>query len=105
MIWALASLHSLWPTWTTDLGFAAQQEDSGSLLTTSVDTYPGVAAHQRRGATRRLGFLANALWAILFLPVTLLVMRHTAIEREEHFLEGELGEEYLRYKARVHRWI
>jgi protein-S-isoprenylcysteine O-methyltransferase Ste14 len=49
--------------------------------------------------------LANALWAFLFLSVTLLVMRRTAIEGEERYLEREFGEEYLRYKARVRRWI
>jgi protein-S-isoprenylcysteine O-methyltransferase Ste14 len=49
--------------------------------------------------------LANALWAVLLLPVTLLTMRRTAIEREERYLERKFGEEYLRYKARVRRWI
>ena len=49
--------------------------------------------------------LANALWAVLLLPVTLLAMRRTAIEREERYLERKFGEEYLRYKARVRRWI
>jgi protein-S-isoprenylcysteine O-methyltransferase Ste14 len=49
--------------------------------------------------------LTNALWALLFLPVTLLMMQRTAIEREECYLERNFGEEYLRYKARVRRWI
>src|SRR5215217_3007052 len=49
--------------------------------------------------------LANALWALLLLPVTLLGMQRTAIEREERYLERKFGEEYLRYKARVRRWI
>jgi protein-S-isoprenylcysteine O-methyltransferase Ste14 len=49
--------------------------------------------------------LRNALWALLLLPVTLLIMQRTAIEREESYLEGKFGEEYLRYKARVRRWI
>jgi protein-S-isoprenylcysteine O-methyltransferase Ste14 len=49
--------------------------------------------------------LANALWAILLLPVTLFTMQHTAIEREERYLEGKFGEEYLSYKAQVRRWI
>ncbi len=44
--------------------------------------------------------LTNALWAILLLPVALLV-----IEREERYLERKFGEEYLRYKAQVRRWI
>lgn len=49
--------------------------------------------------------LANALWAVLLLPVTLLTMQRTAIEREERYLERKFGEDYLRYKARVRCWI
>jgi protein-S-isoprenylcysteine O-methyltransferase Ste14 len=49
--------------------------------------------------------LANALWVFLLLPVVLLTMQRTAIEREERYLEGKFGEEYLRYKVRVRRWI
>src|SRR5919199_2043301 len=49
--------------------------------------------------------LTNALWVILLLPVMLLVMQRTVIEREERYLERKFGEEYLHYKARVRRWI
>ena len=49
--------------------------------------------------------LANALWAILLLPVALLVIQRGVIEREERYLEGKFGEEYLSYKAQVRRWI
>jgi protein-S-isoprenylcysteine O-methyltransferase Ste14 len=49
--------------------------------------------------------LANALWAILFLPVALLVIQRGVIEREERYLERKFGEEYLSYKAQVRRWI
>ena len=49
--------------------------------------------------------LANALWAILLLPATLFVIRRGVIEREERYLERKFGEEYLRYKARVRRWV
>jgi protein-S-isoprenylcysteine O-methyltransferase Ste14 len=49
--------------------------------------------------------LANALWAIVLLPVALLVIQRGVIEREERYLEGKFGEEYLNYKARVRRWI
>jgi protein-S-isoprenylcysteine O-methyltransferase Ste14 len=49
--------------------------------------------------------LANALWAILLLPATLLVIQRGVIEREERYLERKFGEEYLDYKGRVRRWI
>ncbi len=49
--------------------------------------------------------IAKALWAILLLPVALLVIRRGVIEREERYLERKFGEEYLRYKAQVRRWI
>jgi protein-S-isoprenylcysteine O-methyltransferase Ste14 len=49
--------------------------------------------------------LANALWAIVLLPVAVLVTQRGVIEREERYLEGKFGEEYLNYKARVRRWI
>jgi protein-S-isoprenylcysteine O-methyltransferase Ste14 len=49
--------------------------------------------------------LANALWAIVLLPVAQLVIQRGVIEREERYLERKFGEEYLNYKARVRRWI
>ena len=49
--------------------------------------------------------LVNALWAILLLPVALLVIQRGVIEREERYLERKFGEEYIRYKAQVRRWI
>jgi protein-S-isoprenylcysteine O-methyltransferase Ste14 len=48
---------------------------------------------------------ANALPAVLLLPVVLAVMRRGVIEREERYLERKFGDEYLRYKERVRRWI
>jgi len=52
-----------------------------------------------------IAMLMNALWAMLILPFVLLVMRQGVIEREERYLERKFGEEYLRYKARVRRWL
>jgi protein-S-isoprenylcysteine O-methyltransferase Ste14 len=49
--------------------------------------------------------LAIALWAVLLLPVALLVIQRGVIEREERYLEGKFGEEYLSYKEQVRRWI
>jgi protein-S-isoprenylcysteine O-methyltransferase Ste14 len=49
--------------------------------------------------------LANAFWAMVLLPVALLATQRGVIEREERYLEGKFGEEYLNYKARVRRWF
>jgi protein-S-isoprenylcysteine O-methyltransferase Ste14 len=49
--------------------------------------------------------LFNALWAIVLLPVALLIVQYAVIKREEHYLEQTFGEQYLSYKAQVRRWI
>ncbi|MDQ3913630.1 MAG: isoprenylcysteine carboxylmethyltransferase family protein [Actinomycetota bacterium] len=51
-----------------------------------------------------IAVLRNALWAILPLPVVLLVIQREVIGREERYLERTFGEEYLSYKANVRRW-
>lgn len=48
---------------------------------------------------------ANSLWALLLLIPALLVMQFGVIAREERYLEQKFGEEYLRYKASVRRWL
>ena len=52
-----------------------------------------------------IAILRNALWAILFLPLLLLVTQRELIEREERYLQRTFGEEYLAYKRRVRRWV
>src|SRR5215216_6281779 len=52
-----------------------------------------------------IAILRNALWAILLLPLLLLVTQRELIEREERYLERTFGEEYLAYKRRVRRWV
>ena len=52
-----------------------------------------------------IAILRNALWAILFLPLLLLVTQRELIEREDRYLERTFGEEYLNYKRRVRRWV
>lgn len=48
---------------------------------------------------------ANALPAALLLPALLHVVDRGVIKREEKYLEDKFGDEYLRYKGRVRRWI
>src|SRR5215218_6616348 len=52
-----------------------------------------------------IAILRNALWAILFLPLLLIVTQRELIEREERYLQRTFGEEYLAYKRRVRRWV
>ena len=52
-----------------------------------------------------IAILRNALWAILLLPLVLVVTQRELIEREERYLERTFGEEYLAYKRRVRRWV
>ena len=45
------------------------------------------------------------MWAILLLPLVLLVIQREVIGREERYLERTFGEEYLGYIRRVRRWV
>ena len=52
-----------------------------------------------------ISFSFNSLWPMLLLPIVLLVIHFGVIRREERYLEGKFGDEYLQYKAGVRRWI
>ena len=52
-----------------------------------------------------IALFLNLSWAILFLPIVLLIMRIGVIDREERYLEQKFGEDYLRYKRSVRRWF
>jgi len=52
-----------------------------------------------------IGLAQNSLWITLsFIPAVFIVF-HTAIAREEKYLEKKFGEEYRRYKEKVRRWL
>ena len=52
-----------------------------------------------------IALLFNALWALLLLLPLIVVVQNGVIKREEHYLEQKFGDEYLRYKASVRRWV
>ncbi len=52
-----------------------------------------------------IGVTADNLWMLGLLVPTLMVMHYGVISREEQYLESKFGEEYLRYKASVRRWL
>jgi protein-S-isoprenylcysteine O-methyltransferase Ste14 len=52
-----------------------------------------------------LTLLADAPWALVTLPIVIVVVDRTVIAREERYLERKFGAEYLNYKRTVRRWI
>ncbi len=52
-----------------------------------------------------IALLFNALWALLILLPLVVVVQNGVIKREERYLERKFGDEYLRYKASVRRWV
>ncbi len=54
---------------------------------------------------RGIAISANALWPMVLLSGSLLVITYGVIKREERYLERKFGDEYLRSKARVRRWL
>jgi protein-S-isoprenylcysteine O-methyltransferase Ste14 len=55
--------------------------------------YSGIAIH------------ANSLWLVFLLPVFFVGLERCVVLREETYLESKFGDEYLRYKKNVRRWI
>jgi protein-S-isoprenylcysteine O-methyltransferase Ste14 len=47
----------------------------------------------------------NSAWLLVTLLIAASVMNYLVIPREERYLERRFGEEYLKYKAAVRRWI
>lgn len=47
----------------------------------------------------------QSLWALILLPVVIMIIQRGAIEKEEAFLEQKFGADYKRYKASVRRWL
>lgn len=52
-----------------------------------------------------LASFVNSAWPLLLLPLVLLVIQRGVIAREERYLEQKFGEQYVRYKSRVRRWL
>ena len=49
--------------------------------------------------------LANMAWPLVLLPIVLMVVTATVIEREEHYLSATFGDAYGEYSRRVRRWL
>lgn len=47
----------------------------------------------------------NIFWALILLPIVIVVVRYYVIAREERYLERKFGDAYVQYRARVRRWV
>jgi protein-S-isoprenylcysteine O-methyltransferase Ste14 len=52
-----------------------------------------------------IAILTGALWTLVALVPTLILIDRGVIAREERYLERKFGEQYLAYKARTRRWL
>lgn len=52
-----------------------------------------------------IAILADALWPLVLLVPTLVVIDRGVIAREERYLDATFGAEYAAYRERVRRWI
>jgi len=52
-----------------------------------------------------LGVLISSAWVCVLVVPTLLIMNVAVVRKEEQHLESQFGEEYLRYKTAVRRWL
>jgi protein-S-isoprenylcysteine O-methyltransferase Ste14 len=52
-----------------------------------------------------ISFLINSIWILLLVVPAFYSIQKFCIEREEKYLEGKFGEQYLAYKKQIRRWI
>jgi protein-S-isoprenylcysteine O-methyltransferase Ste14 len=52
-----------------------------------------------------IAILAGALWPLLILVPTLVVIDRGVIAREERYLEAKFGEQYIELRGRTRRWL
>jgi protein-S-isoprenylcysteine O-methyltransferase Ste14 len=50
-------------------------------------------------------FILNMVWPIALLPLVVIYIHFVDIRKEEQILENQFGENYLRYKDRVRRYL
>ena len=52
-----------------------------------------------------ISFLINSIWIFILVVPAFYSIQKFCIEREEKYLEGKFGDQYLAYKKQVRRWI
>jgi len=52
-----------------------------------------------------MGVYMNTLWAFIMLLLVLWAIQYGVVMREERYLERKFGEEYMKYKRKIKRWL
>ena len=52
-----------------------------------------------------VSLLVGARWPLILLPAVLVMVDLGVIRREERYLEGRFGSDYIGYRRRVRRWL
>ena len=52
-----------------------------------------------------LSFIINSIWILILVITAIYSVQKFCIEREEKYLEGKFGSQYLAYKKQVRRWL
>lgn len=52
-----------------------------------------------------LALWLGVVWALILVPLLVLMVQRLAIAKEEHYLEQKFGDVYRQYRAHVRRWI
>ena len=103
-------------------GILLNKWSSGTMLRAGVDPHPhepitAIIATGPYAVSRNpmyvtaivvyvgIAFVVNMVWLIATLPFGIGLLYYGVIAREESYMEKVFGDEYLKYKARVRRWI
>ena len=49
--------------------------------------------------------IIGSVWTLIVLVAVIVVMHYAVVLKEEKHLEVQFGEEYVKYKAEVRRWL
>ncbi len=99
VLWALGTFKragtAIIPTHTT-----TQVVERGPYLLTRNPMYLAMTA-----IYLGIGAAASWGWVFILLPVVITSVYMYVIRKEERYLEGKFGQQYLDYKRRVRRWL
>ncbi|GAB3599733.1 isoprenylcysteine carboxylmethyltransferase family protein [Angustibacter peucedani] len=109
--WVLVALFAVWNGWSLLLfarhntGLLPGQAtlemiEEGPYRLSRNPLYVGLL-----GLYLALALLAPSTWALLLLPVAVVLVRWGAVLPEERFLHEQFGEPYDAYRRRVRRWL